>query len=112
MKALVLDGSHEGDSLTSVAVQGMTSALAGRGTSVELVKPPELAIAPCEGMPSRGGGRRAGIRARAKHPERERNPPLGDHRRDFLPGSRRLPELCRLRNFLKHARLHIVDITV
>jgi multimeric flavodoxin WrbA len=49
MKALVLDGGHEGDSLTSVAVQGMTSALAGRGISVELVKPRELAIAPCEG---------------------------------------------------------------
>jgi hypothetical protein len=55
MKALVLDGSHEGDSLTSVAVLGMTSALAGRGISVELVKPRELAIAPCEGMPSKGG---------------------------------------------------------
>ncbi|HEY6097501.1 MAG TPA: flavodoxin family protein [Candidatus Deferrimicrobium sp.] len=49
MKALVLDGGHEGDSLTSVAVLGMTSALAGRGISVELVKPRELAIAPCEG---------------------------------------------------------------
>lgn len=49
MNALVLDGGHEGDSLTSVAVQGMTSALAGRGIRVELVKPRELAIAPCEG---------------------------------------------------------------
>ena len=27
MKALVLDGSREGDSLTPVAVQGMTAAL-------------------------------------------------------------------------------------
>ena len=49
MKALVLDGSREGDSLTPVAVLGMTSALAGRGHSVELVRPRELAIAPCTG---------------------------------------------------------------
>lgn len=49
MKALVLDGSREGDSLTPVAVLGMTSALAGRADFVELVKPRELAIAPCAG---------------------------------------------------------------
>jgi multimeric flavodoxin WrbA len=49
MKALVLDGSREGDSLTPVAVLGMHSALAGRGTGVELVKLRELAIAPCTG---------------------------------------------------------------
>lgn len=49
MKALVLDGSREGDSLTPVAVLGMTSALAGRVDFVELVKPRELAIAPCAG---------------------------------------------------------------
>lgn len=49
MKALVLDGSREGDTLTPVAVLGMTSALAGRVDVVELVKPRELAIAPCAG---------------------------------------------------------------
>jgi len=49
MKALVLDGSREGDFLTPVAVLGMTSALAGRVDFVELVKPRELAIAPCAG---------------------------------------------------------------
>ncbi len=49
MKALVLDGSREGDALTAVAVLGMTSALAGRVDVVELVKPRELAIAPCAG---------------------------------------------------------------
>jgi len=49
MKALVLDGSREGDSLTPVAVLGMTSALAGRVDTVELFKLRELAIAPCAG---------------------------------------------------------------
>jgi multimeric flavodoxin WrbA len=49
MKALVLDGSREGDSLTSVAVLGMTSALAGRGADVLLFKLREHAIAPCTG---------------------------------------------------------------
>ena len=49
MRALVLDGSREGDALTPVAVLGMTSALAGRADFVELVKPRELAIAPCAG---------------------------------------------------------------
>jgi len=34
MKALVLDGSREGDSLTPVAVQGMTAALATGGKQV------------------------------------------------------------------------------
>ena len=49
MKALVLDGSREGDSLTPVAVLGMTSALAGRVDDVLLFKLRELAIAPCTG---------------------------------------------------------------
>ena len=49
MKALVLDGGGKGDKLTSVAVLGMTSALAGRADFVEVVKPRELAIAPCAG---------------------------------------------------------------
>jgi multimeric flavodoxin WrbA len=49
MKALVLDGSREGDALTPVAVLGMASALAGRGADVELLKLRELAIAPCAG---------------------------------------------------------------
>ncbi|MCL5884858.1 MAG: flavodoxin family protein [Deltaproteobacteria bacterium] len=49
MKALVLDGSLEGDPLTPVAVLGMASALAERGDDVELVKLRELAIAPCAG---------------------------------------------------------------
>ena len=49
MKALVLDGSREGDSLTPVAVLGMTSALAGRVDDVLLFKLRELAIAPCAG---------------------------------------------------------------
>jgi len=47
MKALVLDGSRERDSLTPVAVMGMTSALAGRGGHVELFKLREIDIAPC-----------------------------------------------------------------
>ncbi|OGP79858.1 MAG: hypothetical protein A2Z40_00135 [Deltaproteobacteria bacterium RBG_19FT_COMBO_60_16] len=49
MKALILDGSLEGDSLTPVAIQGMASALAGRAADAELVKLRELAIAPCAG---------------------------------------------------------------
>jgi len=49
MKALILDGSRDGDSLTSVAVLGMASALAGRVGNVELFKLRELAIAPCAG---------------------------------------------------------------
>jgi multimeric flavodoxin WrbA len=49
MKALVLDGSREGDSLTAVAVLGMHSALAARRTEVELVKLREVSIAPCTG---------------------------------------------------------------
>src|SRR5512134_1280881 len=48
-KALVLDGSREGDPLTPVAVLGMVSALAGRGYRVQPVKLRELAIAPCTG---------------------------------------------------------------
>ena len=49
MKALILDGSREGDSLTPVAVQGMTAALTERVDDVELVKLRELDIAPCAG---------------------------------------------------------------
>ena len=49
MKALVLDGSREGDSLTPVAVQGMTAAFTERVDDVELVKLRELDIAPCAG---------------------------------------------------------------
>ena len=49
MKALVLDGSREGDSLTPVAVLGMTAALAGRIEVVERVKLRDLAIVPCAG---------------------------------------------------------------
>jgi len=49
MKALVLDGSREGDSLTPVAVLGMVSALAGRGYDVQPITLRELAIAPCTG---------------------------------------------------------------
>jgi len=49
MKALVLDGSREGETLTPVAVQGMTSALAARGIEVERVELRELAIGPCTG---------------------------------------------------------------
>ena len=49
MKALVLDGSREGDTITPVAVQGMTFARAGRGFDVERVTLRELAIAPCTG---------------------------------------------------------------
>ena len=48
-KALVLDGSREGDSITPVAVLGMASALAGRGCGVQSVRLRELAIAPCTG---------------------------------------------------------------
>ncbi len=49
MKVLILDGSREGDSLTPVAVLGMTSALAGRVDNVELFKLRDLVIAPCAG---------------------------------------------------------------
>ncbi len=49
MKALILDGSLEGDTLAPMAVQGMNSALAGRADDVEPVKLRELAIAPCAG---------------------------------------------------------------
>lgn len=49
MKALVLDGSMERDTLTPVAVLGMTSALAGRVGRVELFKLREIDIAPCAG---------------------------------------------------------------
>lgn len=48
-KALVLDGSREGDSLTPLAVLGMCLALEGRRVGVEHVKLRELAIAPCTG---------------------------------------------------------------
>ena len=49
MKALVLDGSREGDSLTPLAVLGMCLALEGCRAVVEHVRLRELAIAPCTG---------------------------------------------------------------
>lgn len=49
MKALVLDGSGAGDSLTAAAVGGMAAALAARGADVELVTLRDAAIAPCRG---------------------------------------------------------------
>lgn len=49
MKALILDGSRDGDSLTPVAVLGMTSALAKRADDVKRVMLRELAIGPCAG---------------------------------------------------------------
>jgi len=49
MKALILDGSREGDSLTPVAVLGMGSALAARGAAVDLVILRMRDIAPCGG---------------------------------------------------------------
>jgi multimeric flavodoxin WrbA len=49
VKALILDGSREGDSLTPVAVSGMCSALEGRGVDVEHVKLRGFAVAPCTG---------------------------------------------------------------
>ncbi len=49
MKALILDGSRAGDSLTPVAVHGMRSALEGRRTAVEHARLRELDIAPCTG---------------------------------------------------------------
>jgi multimeric flavodoxin WrbA len=49
MKALVLDGSREEDSLTPVAVRGMISALAGRVDDIERVTLREIDIAPCAG---------------------------------------------------------------
>lgn len=49
MKALVLDGSREGDLLTPVAVRGVVSALAGRAVDIRHVALRELAISPCAG---------------------------------------------------------------
>ena len=49
MKALVLDGSREGESLTPLAVHGMCLALEGRGAGLEHVKLRELDLAPCTG---------------------------------------------------------------
>lgn len=49
MKALILDGSRNGDSLTPVAVLGMQSALEVRGAGVEVVRLRDLDIAPCTG---------------------------------------------------------------
>ncbi len=49
MKALILDGSREGDALTPAAVRGMASALNTRGASVEMVSLRESDIAPCAG---------------------------------------------------------------
>lgn len=49
MKALILDGTRDGDTLTPVAVLGMTLALAKRAVDVERVNLRELAIGPCAG---------------------------------------------------------------
>jgi multimeric flavodoxin WrbA len=49
MKALVLDGSRDGDSLTPLAALGMCLALEGRRAGAEHVKLRELAITPCTG---------------------------------------------------------------
>jgi len=49
MKALVLDGSREGDALTPVAVLGVAHALSDRAVDVERVNLRTLAIAPCAG---------------------------------------------------------------
>jgi len=49
MKALILDGSRDGDSFTPVAVLGMLSALAARGVDVLRVTLLERDIAPCAG---------------------------------------------------------------
>lgn len=49
MKALILDGSREGDSLTPLAVDGMARALSRRAVDVERVTLRELAIGPCAG---------------------------------------------------------------
>ncbi len=49
MKALILDGSREGDTLTPVAVAAMRSALAARGADVVAVTLRERDIASCAG---------------------------------------------------------------
>ncbi len=49
MKALILDGSRDGDALTPVAVPAIASALSDRGIAVEVVPLRELAISPCAG---------------------------------------------------------------
>lgn len=49
MKALVLDGSREGDALTTVAVLGVRAALEGRGAVVEHAILRKLSVAPCTG---------------------------------------------------------------
>jgi len=49
MKALILDGSREGDSLTPVAVVGMASALAARGAAVDIAILRMRDVAPCAG---------------------------------------------------------------
>ncbi len=49
VKALILDGSREGDFHTPVAVVGMASALAARGAAVDLVSLRMRDIAPCAG---------------------------------------------------------------
>lgn len=49
MKALILDGSREGDALTPAAVLGIASALAARGFAIEVVTLRERDIAPCAG---------------------------------------------------------------
>ncbi len=49
MKALILDGSRDGDVLTPAAVVGMASALAARGAQLDLAILRTRDIAPCAG---------------------------------------------------------------
>ncbi|MGE5189975.1 MAG: flavodoxin family protein [Gemmatimonadota bacterium] len=49
MKALILDGSPEGDGLTPVAVAGMASALVARAAAVDRVVLRDRDVAPCAG---------------------------------------------------------------
>ncbi len=49
VRALILNGSREGDPLTGLAAAGMAAALAARGAAVETVALRERDIAPCAG---------------------------------------------------------------
>lgn len=49
MRSLIMDGSHDGDILTPVAVAGMASALSARGAAATVVKLRERDIGPCSG---------------------------------------------------------------
>ncbi len=49
MKALILDGSRAGDTLTPAAVLGMSSALSARGAQVDVAILRMRDIAPCAG---------------------------------------------------------------